>query len=91
MPKRNRIDIIEKMLSLISEKKNIKPTHLMYKSNLSHVQMKGYLEELVKKNFITKTFNNKNNSYISITENGIKFLEKIREMREFESAFGLEN
>ena len=91
MPKRNRIDIIENMLSLISEKKNIKPTHLMYKSNLSHVQMKGYLEELVKKNFITKTLNDKNNSYISITENGIKFLEKIREMREFESAFGLEN
>jgi len=91
MLKRNRIDIIKDMLSLLPFKKGMKPTHLMYKSNLSHIQMKGYLEELVKKEFINKKLNDKNKIYITITERGKKFLEKIKEMEEFESVFGLEN
>jgi predicted transcriptional regulator len=66
----------------------MKPTHLMYKANLSHSQMKLYLEELVSKNLIGK-FENKNNEYIIIKEGGMRFLEKIREMKEFEKTFGL--
>lgn len=87
--KRSRIDIIEDMLSSIQKKGGeIKPTHLMYKSNLSHGQMKSYLEELVNKDFIRKS-KKKNNEYIIITELGLKFLQKIREMSEFEKTFGL--
>jgi len=90
MPRRNRIDIVENILFLLSSNKNMKPTHLMYKANLSNVQMKGYLEELVRKSFISKSISDKNNSYLSITEQGKKFLEKINEMKEFEKTFGLE-
>jgi predicted transcriptional regulator len=89
MQKRNRIDIIENMLKLLASNKDTKPTHLMYKANLSHKQMKIYLEDLVKKNFITINTNTKNNSYISITEQGMKLLEKIKEMKEFQDTFGL--
>lgn len=90
MPRRSRIDIIESMLSLLSHKKEMKPTHLMYKANLSNVQMKSYLGELEKKGFIKKIANKEKNSYIiMINSNGIKFLEKIREMKEFENIFGL--
>lgn len=41
------------MLKVINEKNGkIKPTHLMYKSNLSHGMMENYLQELIEKNFI---------------------------------------
>ncbi len=84
MPRRNRIDIIENMLAILSEKNGKKSTHLMYKANLSHTQMKNYLEELEKKGFIDK-----NKSYLTTTMQGKKFLEKIKEMKEFENVFGL--
>ena len=87
--KRTRIDIIEDMLAaIISKNGNIKPTHLMYKSNLSHGQMQTYLDELVDKEFIKKVDKN-HREYIHITDKGCSFLQKLREMKEFEKAFGL--
>ncbi|PIN80215.1 hypothetical protein COV13_03925 [Candidatus Woesearchaeota archaeon CG10_big_fil_rev_8_21_14_0_10_32_9] len=90
MPKkRDRMQIIEDMLSAIQSKGGeIKPTHLMYKSNLSHNQMSSYLEELIEKEFIGKIAK-KNYEYLIITDRGHKFLNKLREMKEFEESFGL--
>ncbi len=88
--KRSRIDIIADMLSSIQNKGGrIKPTHLMYRSNLSHNQLKSYLEDLIDKNLIDKVRNEDNYEYIIITETGSRFLERLREMKEFEKAFGL--
>ena len=51
--KRNRLEIIRDILNVIKEKSGrIKPTHILYKSNLSHQMMKEYLEELMEKQFI---------------------------------------
>ncbi len=87
--KRSRIDIIADMLSTIQEKGGrIKPTHLMYKSNLSHGQMNSYLEELLDKEMISK-IDDKGYDYILITEKGHDFSRKVKEMKEFEKAFGL--
>jgi len=88
MEKRNKIDIIGDMLEAILAKGNIKPTHLMYKSNLSHKQMQGYLEELVSKDLIQKIKKNEHD-YITITDKGCQFVQKLKEMQEFETAFGL--
>ncbi len=90
MPKkRNRIDIIADMLTAIQDKGGeIKPTHLMYKSNLSHTQMSTYLDELIEKHFIEKT-KKENYEYIIITDKGHSFLQKLREMKEFEQTFGI--
>jgi len=89
MVKRNRIDINQDILSLVSTKNGMKPTHLMYKSNLSHSQMKSYLAELLKRRFIEERIDKKNHKLFVITGAGLKFLGKIKEMKEFESTFGL--
>jgi len=64
----------------------------MYKANLSHKQMKGYLDELEKKNLVAKTDNEKESKEkisIQITKTGRDFLFKYAEMKEFEKTFGL--
>jgi predicted transcriptional regulator len=87
--KRSRSDIIGDMLTSIQQKGGeIKPTHLMYRSNLSHTQMVSYLEELVNKSFVQK-IRKKNYEYIILTDKGYEFLHKLNEMREFERTFGI--
>ncbi len=77
------------MLTAIQNKGGrIKPTHLMYKANLSYAQLKTYLDELVGKEFVTETANDSNNTYIIITDKGDKFVQKLSEMRQFEKSFG---
>ena len=50
--KRSRMDIIRDMLMYLKEKRLAKHTHLMYKANLSHKQMKLYLDELIKNKLV---------------------------------------
>ncbi|MBS3172227.1 hypothetical protein J4438_01435 [Candidatus Woesearchaeota archaeon] len=87
--KRSRIDIIHDMIISIQKKGGkIKPTHLMYKANLSYNQMNIYLEDLIEKGMIKK-IEEKNSVYFIITEKGYDFAQKIIEMKNFEESFGL--
>ncbi len=87
--KRSRVDIIGDILdAIITKGGEIRPTHLMYKSNLAHGQMQNYLEELVDKQFVQR-IRRKEREYITITEQGYKFAQKIHEMKTFERGFGL--
>ena len=88
--KRDKLKIIYDMLNVIKEKGGkIKPTHLMYKANLSHIMMKDYLKELFTMRFITEQVV-KTNSYYIITERGLAFLNKYQSIVNFVESFGLD-
>lgn len=93
--RRSRLELIfDILLSVQNKGGKIKPTHLMYKSNLSHKLLNAYLEELIQKEMILieETYNRKSkntNKMIALTDKGSSFLAEFRRMREFTDAFGL--
>lgn len=87
--KRTRLEVIRDILSVIKDRSGkIKPTHILYKSNLSHDMMEGYLNELIEKDFISEHKRVEGKRY-SINEKGLRFLEKYRQIAEFSEGFGL--
>ena len=74
--KRNKLEIIRDILEVIRNRNGkIKPTHILYKSNLSYAMMDIYLKELIEKQFITEIKLKKGKTY-TITEKGINYLNK---------------
>ncbi len=87
--KRTKLDIIYDMLRAIEDKGGtIIPTHLLYKSNLSHQRMKLYLGELKQKNMIQDA-HEKGKLVYKLTDDGRKFVQNYKQMKEFTQAFGL--
>jgi len=87
--KRTKIDIVYDMLRAIEDKGGrIIPTHLLYKSNLSHQRMKLYLEELKQKNLI-RDAKEKGKLVYELTDEGRKFVQNYKQMKQFTEAFGL--
>ncbi|MFH0831947.1 MAG: winged helix-turn-helix domain-containing protein [archaeon] len=87
--KRNKIEIINDILRTIKDKRGrIKQTHLMYKVNLSHKLMKSYLEELITKEMVLETKQEKN-IYLLLKPRGEEFMEKLKKLTEFQETFGL--
>ena len=87
--RRNKQDIIYDMLKAVQAKGGIiLPTHLLYKSNLSHSKMKDYLNDLMDKSLL-EYIEEKDKQKIKLTEKGFKFLQSLRKLREFTDAFGI--
>ncbi len=93
--RRSRLELVfDILLSIQNKGGRIKPTHLMYKSNLSHKLLNTYLDELAGRGLVAveEEFNKKKKSSsktVVITEKGLGFLAEFRRMREFTDAFGL--
>ncbi len=93
--RRSRLELIFDILLAIQNKGGrIKPTHLMYKSNLSHKLLNNYMEELMAKELIgveaiVSRKKQKSTKIVVITDKGLEFLAEFRRMREFTNAFGL--
>lgn len=87
--KRAKTDIIFDMLRAMEAKGGkIKPTHLLYKSNLSHQRMKLYLDELKQKEMI-KDAEDDGKLVYELTDKGRWFLQNFKQMKAFTEAFGL--
>lgn len=86
--RREKLDIIEDILEAIRDKGGIiKPTHLLYKSNLSHDSMKRYVSELMDKGMLEEV-EDKTIKKFSITDKGLKFLSDYKQVKEFTDSFG---
>jgi predicted transcriptional regulator len=88
--KRNRLQIIKDILEVIGSRNGkIKPTHILYKANLSHQMMSAILVELKSKQLIEEHEKNGNKTF-SLTTKGQDFLRQYRLINDFTAFFGLE-
>jgi predicted transcriptional regulator len=87
--KRDRLQIVHDILKAVKDKNGrIKPTHILYKSNLSHQMLDDYLGELIGKGFIIEN-NGKTGKTYSLTAKGFEYLNKYRIISDFVDSFGL--
>lgn len=87
--RRSKLEIVYDMLHSVQERQGkIKPTHLLYKSNLSHKKMTEYLDDLLSRELVQKVQQG-GYQYIILTDKGHEFLAEFRRVREFTESFGL--
>lgn len=87
--RRNKFQIICDILFLLQrDTRGVKPTHILYKVNLSHTKLKEYIAELESKGLIYST-TEKNKTVFKITDKGLDFVSQINKINELKSAFGL--
>jgi predicted transcriptional regulator len=88
--KRDRITIITDILEFIRDKNGkAKPTHIMYKANLSNEMLIEYIKELMAKEFITEHKDQNERRTYHLTDKGYKFLTEYKQMKGFLAAYDL--
>ena len=87
--KRERLEVIKDMLNAINRSRKIKPTRLLYSSNLSPQMFKTYINELISKGFVKVEIENNDKKIFYITKKGQEFLEKYKIIENFIENFGL--
>lgn len=89
--KRDHMEVIHDILVVLRDKRGeVKPTHILYKSNLSSQMLKDYLEELLQKGMISETKTEKGRYRYGITDKGYSFLRDYRMIRAFTESYGLD-
>ena len=87
--KRERLDVIRDILQTIRQNREIKPTRLLYASNLSPQMFKEYINELISKKFIKFEVDEKEKKTFSMTKKGQDFLMEYKVIENFIENFGL--
>jgi predicted transcriptional regulator len=90
--KRERLDVIRDIIQTIKESRQIKPTRLLYASNLSPQMFKEYVNELMEKKFIKLDVEGKvgkEKKTFSLTKKGQDFLMEYKVIENFIENFGL--
>lgn len=88
MAKRQKFEIMKDILEIIRCHKEIKPTPLLRKSNLSSTRFKEYYEEMLNKKLI-REISKPNGKAIIISETGQRYLEKYQSIISFIEEFEL--
>ncbi|HEV2138411.1 MAG TPA: winged helix-turn-helix domain-containing protein [Nitrososphaerales archaeon] len=76
------------ILNAVRDEGDAKPTHILYKANLSHERLVRYLDELRAKGLIEVTQEGENRTY-RLTTKGVSFLIEMRRAESFVQGFGL--
>lgn len=87
--KRERLEVIRDILNTIRQNREIKPTRLLYASNLSPQMFKEYLNELISKGFIKLEVSDNDKKTFSLTKKGNDFLQEYKMIENFVENFGL--
>jgi predicted transcriptional regulator len=88
--KRDRLQVIHDILYVISQKNgSIRPTHILYKANLSQKMMDDYLGDLIAKGFVEEKPQKRGKTY-SITQKGFDYLNEYKFITQFVDRFGLD-
>lgn len=78
--KRARLEIVYDILHFIKKSENgAKPTHILYKANLSFPLLEKYLKILLLDGLICKIVRNKRVLY-KLTRKGINFIEEVKKI-----------
>lgn len=86
--RRSRIEIVYDIVRSIAEKGgSMKPTHVLYKSNLSYKRLQEYIDELKGKEIIRED-NKEGHSVFVLTDKGFTFLNDLKKLKQFQEAFG---
>ena len=89
--KRGRLEIIHDILLAIREKRGkIKPTHILFKSNLSHQMMTEYLSDLISRGFIIEKLDKKKKKFYDLTDKGLNYLRDYQTIKAFVDSYGLD-
>ena len=89
--KRDRLEIIHDILSVIRDKgEKVKPTHILYKSNLSHQLLQEYIKELIEKGLIEEKMLKKEKKTYILTEKGFGYLQDYSGIKTFMESYGLD-
>ena len=87
--RRSKMQVIADILRVVEGSGNrVKPTHILYKANLSHKLLKDHINTLLQKGFIEVEIE-KNHTYYRITEKGQRFMSEFRKLEKLSQAFGL--
>jgi len=87
--RRGKLEIIADILRSIQKKEGIiKPTHLLYRSNLSHAKLKEYVNILMEKGMIEEQIV-KGRKMILMKDQGHNFLIEFERIKDFSDSFGL--
>ena len=88
--KRDRLEVIHDILMAVREKKGaIKPTHILFKSNLSYHMLTEYLTELMSKEFIKEKVDKKGKKTYMLTDRGFNYLKDFTVIKSFVDSYGL--
>jgi predicted transcriptional regulator len=87
--KRERTEIINDILRVIREKRSIKPTHILYKSNHSHKMLSEYLSELIMKELVAEKMDKEGKKTYELTDKGHKYLNEFGAIKAFMDSYGL--
>ena len=86
--RRSKTRVILDILTSIQREGKAKPTHILYKANLSHKLLSTHLNDLISKDFI-KRIEEKGNIFYELTPKGNEIIVEFRKVEKLAMAFGL--